>query len=99
MCFWSTQGLEVMNSFTYGGVETMQWPLPILKKWFAGIFVFIIPLACVNYFPALAIMEKSDPFNTPAWFQWISPLIGLVFLWISLKVWNFGVWHYHSTGS
>ncbi|UCD08871.1 MAG: ABC-2 family transporter protein [Dehalococcoidales bacterium] len=99
MCFWSTQGLEVMNSFTYGGVETVQWPLPIFKKWFAGIFVFIIPLACVNYFPALAIMGKSDPLNTPIWFQWLSPLIGLLFLWISLKVWKFGVRHYHSTGS
>ena len=99
MCFWSTQSLEVMNSFTYGGVETVQWPLPIYRRWFAGIFVFIIPLACVNYFPALAILEKSDPLNTPVWFQWISPLIGLLFLWISLKVWKFGVRHYHSTGS
>jgi ABC-2 type transport system permease protein len=99
MCFWSTQSLEVMNSFTYGGVETVQWPLPIFKKWFAGIFVFIIPLACVNYFPALAILEKADPLNTPVWFQWFSPLIGLLFLWISLKVWKFGVRHYHSTGS
>jgi ABC-2 type transport system permease protein len=80
MCFWSTQSLEVMNSF-------------------AGIFVFIIPLACVNYFPALAIMEKSDPLNTPVWFQWTSPLIGLIFLWVSLKVWKSGVRHYHSTGS
>jgi ABC-2 type transport system permease protein len=51
MCFWSTQSLEVMNSFTYGGVEAMQWPLPVFKRWFAWVFIGVIPLACVNYFP------------------------------------------------
>lgn len=28
-CFWSTQSLEVMNSFTDGGVETARWPISI----------------------------------------------------------------------
>ena len=99
MCFWSTQSLEIMNSFTYGGVEATQWPLPIFKRWFAGFFVFVIPIACVSYFPLLAIIEKPDVFQSPLWFQWISPFTGFVFLLISLVVWRFGVRHYHSTGS
>jgi ABC-2 type transport system permease protein len=99
MCFWSTQSLEVMNSFTYGGVEAVQWPLPVFKRWFAALFVVVIPLACVNYFPLMAIMGKADPLNSPVWFQWLSPLAGLIFFYISLKVWKFGVRHYHSTGS
>jgi len=99
MCFWSTQSLEVMNSFTYGGVEATQWPLPIFKKWFAGFFVFIIPIACISYFPLLAIMEKPDVLHSPVWFQWISPFTGFVFLLISLVVWRTGVRYYRSTGS
>jgi len=99
MCFWSTQSLEVMNSFTYGGVETTQWPLPIFKRWFAGFFVFVVPIACVSYFPLLAIMEKSDVLHSPIWFQWISPFAGFLFLLISLAVWRFGVRHYRSTGN
>jgi ABC-2 type transport system permease protein len=99
MCFWSTQSLEIVNSFTYGGVETTQWPLPIYNRWFAKIFIFIIPLACVNYFPAVAIMGKTDVLNSPSWFQWISPLAGFIFMAAALWLWQFGVRHYRSTGS
>jgi ABC-2 type transport system permease protein len=99
MCFWSTQSLEVMNSFTYGGVEAGQWPLPIFKRWFANFFIFIVPLACVIYFPVLAILGKPDVLQFPLWFQWTSPLAGVFFLGVSLLVWKYGVRHYRSTGS
>ena len=99
MCFWSTQSLEVMNSFTYGGVEAIQWPLPILNRWFARLFIFIIPLVCVNYFPVLAILDRPDVLQSPVWFQWTSPLVGILYLVISLLVWQLGVRHYRSTGS
>ena len=99
MCFWSTQSLEVMNSFTYGGTYALQWPLPIFNQWFGRLFIFVIPLACVNYFPMLAILNKADALDFPAWFQWVSPLTGILFLVVSLLVWQFGVRHYRSTGS
>ena len=38
MCFWSTESLEIMNMLTYGGVETMQYPLSIYGKWFKRFF-------------------------------------------------------------
>jgi ABC-2 type transport system permease protein len=99
MCFWSTQSLEVMNSFTYGGIEATQWPLPIYRRWFANFFIFIVPLACVTYFPMLAIAGKPDVLGFPSWFRWTSPLAGALFLGISLLVWRYGVRHYRSTGS
>jgi ABC-2 type transport system permease protein len=99
LSFWSTQSLEIINSFTYGGVEATQWPLPIYERWFAKIFIFLIPLACVNYFPALAIMGKPDALNSPLWFQWISPLAGFAFMAGAIWLWQYGVRHYRSTGS
>jgi ABC-2 type transport system permease protein len=99
MCFWSTQSLEIMNSFTNGGVETAQWPLSIYNRWFSKIFIFIIPLGCVNYFPVIAILGKPDVLQSPVWFQWISPLAGVLFLAVCLLVWKYGVRHYRSTGS
>lgn len=99
LSFWSVQSLEIVNSFTYGGVETAQFPLSIYKKWFRGFFIFIIPLACANYFPAIGILGKADPLATPVWLQWFSPLVGVLFFIISLQIWKIGVRHYHSTGS
>jgi ABC-2 type transport system permease protein len=99
MCFWSTQSLEVMNSFTYGGVEAMQWPVSIYRKWFAWIFIAVIPLACVAYLPLTGILGRDNGLGLPPWFQYVAPLAGAGFLGAALLVWRWGVKHYRSTGS
>lgn len=99
LTFWTTETLEIMNTVTYGGVETSQYPLTIYRPWFRWFFTFVIPLACVNYFPALAILGRADPLGTPVWLQWAAPLVGVVFLMVTLQVWKIGVRQYCSTGS
>lgn len=99
LSFWSVQGLEIFNSFTYGGVEAAQYPISIYKSWFRKILVYIIPIATVNYFPAMDILEKADSLNYPNWIGWASPFVGFIFFIISLQVWKIGVSHYTSTGS
>ncbi|HEY7091245.1 MAG TPA: ABC-2 family transporter protein [Tepidisphaeraceae bacterium] len=97
--FWTTESLEVWNAFTYGGVTMSHYPLPIYRPWFRWFFTFVIPLACVNYFPAVAILGREDPLGSSAMAQWLAPLAGPVFLVICLQVWKIGVRHYRSTGS
>lgn len=99
LAFWTTETLEIMNSFTYGGVVTTQYPLSIYRPWFRRVFTLVIPLACVNYFPGLAILGRSDPLGSPLWVQWLAPLVGAAFLAASLQVWKLGERHYTSTGS
>ena len=99
LAFWTTETLEIMNTMTYGGVETTQYPLSIYRPWFRRFFTFGVPLACVSYFPSLAIMGVADPLGSPLWFQHVAPLIGVVFLVVALQVWKFGERHYVSTGS
>jgi viologen exporter family transport system permease protein len=98
--FWTVESLEVFNTVTYGGVETASFPLSIYDKWFRRFFTFVVPLACVSYFPALGILGRDDPaLGSPAWFHWLAPLIGVSFLFVMLQFWHFGVRHYRSTGS
>ena len=99
LAFWTTETLEMTNIVTHGGVETTQFPLSIYRPWFRGIFTLVFPLGAVSYFPALAILDKPDPLGSPLWFQYTAPLIGLVFLLVCLRVWEFGVRRYLSTGS
>lgn len=99
LAFWSVESLELVNAVTYGGVQVAQMPVTIYRKWFRNFFIWIIPLATINYFPLMVILHRSDPLSTPAWFAWLSPLVGVLFFFVSLGVWNFGVRHYHSTGS
>ena len=99
LCFWTIDSLEIMNTMTYGGVQAAQYPLTIYRDWFRKFFTFVVPLATVTYYPAIAILGRSDPLGTSRWFQYLSPLIGGVFLIVSLFIWRIGVRHYHSTGS
>ncbi|MCC7406642.1 MAG: ABC-2 family transporter protein [Phycisphaeraceae bacterium] len=99
MCFWTTESLEVWNAFTYGGVFAAQYPLNIYRVWFRQFLTCVVPLACVTYFPALAIMGRNDPLGSPRWFQCVAPLAGVVFLFLALQAWRVGVRHYTSTGS
>ena len=90
---------EIVNTVTYGGMETAQYPMAIYARWFRRFFTFVIPLACLNYFPAVGITGGSDPLETPVWVPWLSPLAGPLFLYGALHVWRFGVRRYRSTGS
>jgi ABC-2 type transport system permease protein len=99
LAFWTTESLEIVNTVTYGGVETAQYPISIYRVWFRRFFTWVIPLAAMNYFPVVAVTGKPDPLGTPGWLVWISPLFGFLFLLVCLRVWRFGEKRYRSTGS
>ena len=98
-CFWTTETLEVMNVLTHGGVFAAQYPISIYRAWFRNFFTYVIPLACIGYYPALAILERSDSHGSDPLVHWLAPLAAVAFLIITLQAWHFGVRHYRSSGS
>lgn len=99
LTFWTIDSLEIMNILTYGGVETAQYPLAIYSKWLQRFFTYIVPLACVNYFPLLAILGKEKELAIPQWFCYFSPILGIVFLVVAIAFWQLGEKYYCSTGN
>lgn len=99
LAFWTVESLEIANVLTYGGVQAAQYPLALYARWFRRVLTFIVPLACVAYYPVLAILGKTDPLGAPAWVGLASPLAGFVFLAAAFGVWRFGLRRYASTGS
>jgi ABC-2 type transport system permease protein len=99
IAFWTTETLELMNTMTYGGVETAQYPMVIYQPALRRFFTLVVPLACVSYFPLVALLGIEDPLGTSRTFQKLAPLAGVLFLWGSLQLWKYGVRHYTSTGS
>jgi ABC-2 type transport system permease protein len=97
--FWTTETLELWSAFTYGGNYAAQYPLPIYRPWFRRFFIYVVPLGCVQYWPALAILDRADPLGAPPWFGWVSPAAGVAFLGLALGCWRLGIRRYVSTGS
>lgn len=99
LSFWTVESLEIMNTMTYGGVEAAQVPMSIYAKWFRDFLTYVVPLACVAYFPVLALLGKSHLEGMSATAAAMTPAIGFLFMGASLLVWGFGVRRYTSTGS
>lgn len=99
LAFWTTETLELMNTMTYGGIETAQYPLAIYQPAFRRFFTFVVPLACVAYFPVIAVLDIPDPLGTSRAVQHCAPLTGVLFLGVALQLWQYGVRRYTSTGS
>jgi ABC-2 type transport system permease protein len=97
LAFWTVESLEVLNTVTYGGVETSQYPLSIYRDRFRQFFTFIVPLGCVNFLPVQAALHPT-PAALIVWTV-APPAVGALFILAALRIWNFGVRHYRSTGS
>jgi ABC-2 type transport system permease protein len=99
LAFWTVESLEIANTLTYGGVEAAQYPLDVYARWFRTFLTFVVPLACVSYFPVAAVLGRAARTGVPAELLRLTPAFGFLFLAVALWVWRFGVRHYTSTGS
>jgi ABC-2 type transport system permease protein len=98
-CFWTVQAKEATHVFTYGGDGLASWPLDIYGGSVRRFFTFVVPLAFVNYEPALYLLGRPDPLGLPEVTRLLSPLAALVMAGLARYGWQQGVRHYQSTGS
>jgi ABC-2 type transport system permease protein len=84
-----------MNTVTYGGVETAQYPMSIYRTMFRRFFTFVVPLACVTYFP---LRDAIDPSGFSL-IGMLAPWVGPIFFGLTMGIWKLGLRHYTSTGS
>jgi viologen exporter family transport system permease protein len=98
LAFWTTDGGEFTNAFTYGGSAMAQYPFDLYATWLRRLLGFVVPLAFVCYFPALYVLGKRDPLGLPHALQFASPVVALAAAAVAGCVWRFAVRHYRSAG-
>ena len=98
-CFWTVQGKEATHVLTYGGDQLASWPLDIYGGSIRRFFTFVVPLAFVNYEPALYLLGRADPLGLPPAARLLSPAAALVIAIVARYAWQQGIRHYQSTGS
>jgi ABC-2 type transport system permease protein len=90
---------EVQSSVTYGGNTMLQYPPTVFSKELVRGVVFVVPLAFVNWLPALYVLGRPDPLGLPRWVDFLSPPVALVCCALSGAAWRAGLRSYRSTGS
>jgi ABC-2 type transport system permease protein len=97
--FWAQDASEVQNSFTYGGNTMLQYPPGIFARDLVRGVTFVVPLAFVNWLPALHVLGEPDPLGLPAWVDFASPAVALACCLLAGAAWRAGLRTYRSTGS
>ena len=93
-CFKTIEGLEFMNIFTDGGREFGQYPMDLFRREILIFFTYLIPIACVNYYPIKYILGYSNSV-----LYLISPLFCFIIFTISIILFNRCIKNYTSSGS
>jgi ABC-2 type transport system permease protein len=97
--FVMVDGHQATKSITYGGGFLTQYPLSVYGQEFVRALTWVVPLAFVNWQPALYIFGRPDPMGLPAVFRFASPAVAAVLCGVAALAWRSGLRHYRSTGS
>jgi ABC-2 type transport system permease protein len=98
--FWTLgHTAELQNMLTYGGSAALTYPMSVYSRWFRRVLTYAVPLAFVNYFPAVAALGRTHSEGWPEWVPWLSPLFCSAVLLVGLQAFAVGLRRYESTGS
>jgi ABC-2 type transport system permease protein len=97
--FWTVGSIEMVNAISYGGSDLAQYPIHIYRAWFRWVFLWVIPVGMVIYYPTLNLLDKPDPLGLGSVAPALGPLLTVAFVVAIGWLWNRAVAHYHSTGS
>lgn len=93
LCFFTMEGLEVLNIFTDGIRTFSQFPFDIYGKGVLFFTTAVMPMAMVQYWPLQYLMGKGGPIYGTF------PVLSLWFLIPCWLAWRLGIRHYASAGS
>ena len=98
--FWSLgETAELQNMLTYGGSAALTYPVSIYATWFRRVVTYGVPLAFVNYFPALAALGRIESSGWPSFVPWLSPIVCLTVMLLARAAFARGLERYESTGN
>lgn len=99
LSFWTVNGVEAVNAFTYGGSTLVRFPLHIYGRGMRFLFLWVIPVGFVGYYPSLFILGKEDRLGAPDGFMFLGPVLVAMFCLAVAWGWRYAIRHYRSTGS
>ena len=97
--FVATDAAEVQNAVTYGGSTMLQYPPTVFARDLVRGAVYGVPLAFVNWLPAMYLLGMPDTLGLPGWFRFASPLAALLCAAAAGLAWRAAIRSYRSTGS
>lgn len=97
VAFWTGRSRSIYQAVVRPAREMAFYPIDIYPLAIQAVFIWIFPLAFVNYYPAHVFLDRTG--NFPAWVPFLTPLVGVLCLTLAYRVWMWGLRNYQGTGS
>lgn len=93
--FWIIR-IADLQTFTLNAPNAAaQYPMDIFPKWMKGLFTYLLPVACISYFPLTYALGKGGA----PWLLVVPYLAAAAALSVTYRLWRFGERRYQSSGS
>lgn len=103
-------GMSAISFRTLGSRQvrfTVDWLFNLYGNYPSKIFgrvgqwalTVVVPVAFVAYLPTTVLLDRTDELALPAWFAYLSPVIGLAFFVAAYRIWRGQLRHYQGAGS
>ena len=99
LAFWTGRSRRANNLVMQINVMVQHYPVDIFGYVFRVVVTGLIPVAFMNYYPALMLLDKIDPDNAWAWLGYMSPVVALLLVGLTAGVWKLALARYASSGS
>lgn len=96
--FFSVKSIEMVNVLTYGGRTACQYPVDVYPGVLRVLFTYLAPFAMCMHWPVSWVIGEAMV-TMPTWGYFLTPLAGIAFFALMVRVWYVGVKHYRSTGT
>lgn len=97
--FWIVKSTAIVDTMIYGFRSFINYPISIYHTSIQIFLTFILPYGFINFYPSLILLNKGEQSLFYDYFQYGTPVLGIVLFILSLFVWSFSVNKYQSAGS
>ena len=96
--FWTGRSRRASQLLMRLNVMVQYYPVDIFGYAFRVIVTGLIPVAFMNYYPTLMLLDKLDRGSPWAWLSYMSPVVALTLVILASLIWHLALRHYSSAG-
>jgi ABC-2 type transport system permease protein len=99
IAFWTGRSRGAFFVMIRFNTLVQQYPIDIFGYWFRVIVTGFLPVAFMNYYPTLMLLDKLDRSSPAWWLSYISPVVALLLAGVASGIWRLALSRYASSGS
>jgi ABC-2 type transport system permease protein len=97
IAFWTGRSGIALDMIMEFNMLVQHYPIDIFSTWFRVVVTGLLPVAFMNYYPALMLLGKVEQNSLP-WLGYLSPVVALLLIGIASVVWHYAMRRYSSSG-